>query len=258
MSAKSPQVLRLDPSIQAVIEGYLNLRLAGKQVVAPYFMNTPGRKGRRVSVGKGTAQELERETVRLAKKHGFDLTAASPDQIRDFMIYHKLGIDCSGLVAWASHKLIRQQNQGSLWRRIRYKGHPLRTTIIRYVRPVENISACLLTDGINAHTIQNLSDVRPGDIIRLLNGNHVLLITEVGYKQDTPAHFKYVNSTEYGGVKYGVRYGRIDIVKPSGRILDQMWVDGENDVNWIFNAANNFPDDTRIVRLKALFPRDMP
>jgi len=255
MPAKLTKTLRLHPVAQAVIDSYLNLRLGGKRVVAPYFMNTPGRKGRRVAVGKGTPKELERETARLAKKHKFDLKAASPDEIRDFMIGHKLGIDCSGLVAWLTHELTRQQERGPLWRHIRYQGHPLRVAIIRHIRPVENLSARLLTDTVNAHTIQALSEVRPGDIIRSLNGNHVLLVTEVGYKNGIPAHFKYVNSTEYGGVKYGVRYGRINIVKPDEHILEQTWVDGENGVNWIFNAANNFPNDTRIVRLKALATR---
>lgn len=215
-------------------------------------MNTPGRKGRRVSVGKGTPKELERETIRLAKKYKFNLDAASPDEIRGFMISCKLGIDCSGLVAWLAHELSRQQGQGSLWRHVKYKGHPFRIAIVRRLRPVENLSARLLTDSSNTDTIQSLSDIRPGDIIRSLNGNHVLLITEVVHKQGIPAHFKYVNSTEYGGVKYGVRYGRIDVVEPRGHILEQKWIDGENGINWIFDAANDFPEDTRVVRLKVL------
>jgi hypothetical protein len=252
MSDKLTKVLYLHPAAQGVVKNYINLSLGGKRVVAPYFMNTPGRKGRRVAVGKGTAKELERETVRLAKRYKFDLNAASQDEIRNFMIDHKLGIDCSGLVAWLAHELFSQQAQRPLWQHIQYKGHPLRVAIIRRIRPVENLSARLLTDTDNATTLQNLSEVRPGDIIRSLNGNHVLFITEVGLRRGVPTHFGYVNSTEYGGVKYGVRYGRIKIVRPNGHILDQEWIDGENGVNWIFDAANNYPDDTRVVRLKAL------
>lgn len=236
----------------AVVDHYVHLRLGDKEVVTPYFMNEPGRKGRRVSVGKGTAEELERETVRLAKKHGFNLDTASPDKIREFMIDHKLGVDCSGFVAWVTHALTRQHTGKPLWQHISYKGHPLRVFAIKRLRPVENIAARLLTDEADANTIQHIADVRPGDIIRSLNGNHVLLVTEVGHVRGVPAHLTYVNSTEYGGVKYGVRYGRINITKPDGHILEQVWKDGENGVNWVFNAANNFPDDTRIVRLKAL------
>ena len=245
-------VATLHSAAQQVIEGYLNLNLGGKQVVAPYFMNEPGRKGRRVRVGKGTAQALERETVRLAKKYKFDLEAASPEQIRQFMIRHQLGIDCSGLVAWILHELTRQSTGRLLWNDIKFTGHPVRVSLMRRLRPVENISARLLTGEHNAVTVNDLREVRPGDIIRSLNGNHVLLITEVGYKKDQPAYFKYINSTEYGGVKYGVRYGRINIAYPDKHILEQEWVDGENGVNWVFKAAKDFPEDTRIVRLKIL------
>jgi len=253
MTLKGGAIVRLEPRALAVVERYARLRLGGKFVVAPYFMNNPGRKGRRVSVGKGTAEALERETLRLAKKYRFDINRASAAQIRDFMVKHSLGIDCSGLIAWVSHALVMQRTGRSLWRSISYKGHPLRVLIIRHLRPVENISARLLTDESNAITVHDLSKVRPGDIIRVLNGNHVLLITEVGFdSKNTPLYMQYVNSTEYGGVKYGVRYGRINICKPNSPILDQEWIDGEDGINWIFNAANNFPDDTRIVRLKLL------
>lgn len=253
MASKAATILRLEPSALAIVERYMQLRLGGKLVATPYFMNTPGRKGRRVSVGKGTAEALERETIRLAKKHAFDLHKASAAQIRDFMIGHNLGIDCSGLVAWASHALAMRHTGQSLWHHIEYRGHPLRVLVARHLRPVENISARLLTDESNAHTMHDLSEVRPGDIIRSLNGNHVLLITEVGFdSKNNPLYLRYVNSTEYGGIKYGVRYGKINISKPSAHILDQEWIDGEKDVNWIFKAAKGFPEDTRIVRLRFL------
>ncbi len=177
---------------------------------------------------------------------------ASIEEIRDFMIRNKLGIDCSGLVAWTAHALVRRHTNRSLWRSIKYKGHPLRAAVIRHMRPVENLSARLLTDEINANVVRDLHSVKPGDIIRTLNGGHVLIITEVHHKQGAPSRFRYANSTQYDGTEYGVRYGAIDITKPQGHILDQTWVDGENGVNWIFKAANNFPDDTRIVRLKVL------
>jgi hypothetical protein len=253
MVAKATRVVHLEASALDVVERYRNLHLGGKRVAAPYYMNTPGRKGRRVSVGKGTAEALEAEVTRLAKKHNFNLEKATPAQIRKFMIIHKLGIDCSGLVAWISHALSLQHTGKALWNHIQFKGHPLRVFVVKNLRPVENISARLLTGETNAHTIHELSEVRPGDIIRSLNGNHVLLITEVGFNQDdVPVYLTYVNSTEYAGQKYGVRFGTVDITKPNGHILDQEWIDGENGVNWLFKAANDFPDDTRVVRLKAL------
>jgi hypothetical protein len=246
-------ILRLEPAALTVVERYANLRLGGKRIVAPYFMNTPGRKGRSARVGKGTADALERETVRLAAKYKFDLDRAMADDIRQFMIKHKLGIDCSGLVAWASHALVMKHTSSPLWHHIKYRGSLPRILVARWLRPVENLSARLLTDDLNAIVLHDLNQVKPGDLIRSLNGNHVLLITEAGFdKRGRLRYLRYVNSTEYDGVKYGIRYGRITVKKPQGHILEQDWIDGENGVNWIFNAANNFPDDTRVVRLKAL------
>lgn len=247
------RVEKLHPTALDVVERYTSLNIGGKKVVTPYFMNTRGRKGRRVRVGKGTPSELERETIRQAKKYNFDLAAATSQQIREFMIKHNLGIDCSGLVAWISHELTKLQTGNPVWHAIKFNGHPLRAAIRKRFRPIENLPARLLTDDRNATRIFDLTEVRPGDIIRSLNGNHVLLITEVGYdKQSHPLYFTYVNSTEYDGIKYGVRYGIIKISDHTRHILQQEWIDGENGVNWVFNAANNFPDDTRIVRLKML------
>jgi hypothetical protein len=251
MQQEVARIDKLHPAALAVVEQYTKLAIGGKYVIVPYFMNNPGRKGRRVRVGKGTPQELERETVRLAKRYMFDLAAATPEEIRSFMIAHRLGIDCSGLVAWISHELAIHRTGRPLWRSMQFTGHPLRAGIRKRLRPIENISAKLLTDDRNAITVRDLKEVRPGDIIRSLNGNHVLLITEICYdKRDNPLSLRYVNSTEYDGVKYGLRYGVIAIIDPTTHILEQEWIDGENGINWIFEAANNFPDDTRIVRLK--------
>jgi hypothetical protein len=248
------KIYKLPAAGAAVIESYVMLKLANRHVVAPYFMNEPGRKGRRVSVGKGTARALERETIRLAKRHRLELQSATSDQIRQFMIDHKLGIDCSGLVAWILYEILREKNGQSLWRTIKFSGSLPRRKLARHLRPVENISARLLTGPRNAVVIRDLRDVRPGDLIRSLNGNHVILITEVGFDDhNVPVYLRYVNSTEWSGVKYGVRFGLIDIIAPHKNILAQTWIDGEDGVNWLFDAASNFPDDTKIVRLKSLF-----
>lgn len=253
MRLKASRVETLHPAALDIVTHYSKLTIGGKQVTAPYFMNTPGRKGRRVRVGKGTPHELERETTRLARKYNFDLATATPEQIREFMITHRLGIDCSGLVAWVSHELVKLHTGRPLWQHMQFTGHPLRAGIRKRLRPIENLSARLLTDSRNAITISDLTGVRPGDIIRTLNGNHVLLVTEVGYDaQSRPVYLAYVNSTEYDGTEYGVRFGIIHIVDHTGHILQQEWIDSENGINWIFENAKKFPDDTRIVRLKVL------
>lgn len=253
MAQPPARVTTLPVKVKQMLEHYANLGIGGKRVTTPYFMNPKNRKGRRVSVGKGTPKALEKETIRLAKKYNFDYQKATAEEIRAFMIEHRLGIDCSGLVAWTLHTLLQDKLNKPLWPALQLSGHPLRIFIAKRLRPVENISARVLTDKVNAQTIHDLRQVKPGDIVRSLNGNHVLLITEIGYDVDgTPLYFTYINSTEHSGIKYGVREGLIQITQPAGHILQQEWIDGENGVNWISAAAHDYPEDTRIVRLKAL------
>lgn len=53
---------------------------------------------------------------------------------------------------------------------------------------------------------------------------------------------------EYSMKSHRVIYSRLLVTQQ----LDQEWIDSEDGINWIFNAANKFPEDTRIVRLRAL------
>lgn len=253
MRTTSTQTAKLDPEAEMLVRHYGELVIGNKRVIAPYFMNKKGRKGRRVAVGKGTPEALERETTRLARKYDFDLNKASPEEIRAFMVDHCLGIDCSGLVSWVMHILVKNKTGASLWRNIWLPGPVIRSFVIRRLRPVENISARVLTHENNALTIHDLREVRPGDIIRSLNGNHVLLITEVvSAGRHRPQYLKYVNSTEYGDTQYGVREGTIVVKNPKGHILRQEWIDPEDEINLTYKAANDYPNDTRVVRLKLL------
>jgi hypothetical protein len=245
------RIAALSPAAQKTVDHYAGLRLGAKKVVTPYFMNPKGRKGRRVSVGKGSPEDLERETRRLAKRYRFDLNSASVSAIRQFMIKQRLGIDCSGFVAWSLYADAMENHGLKLWSRLHLPGHPLRTKLVKLLRPVENISVKVLTSAANADTISDLRQVLPGDVIRSLNGNHILLISEVGYnKSNEPLYVKYMHSTEHGGKPYGILKGKIIVTKPTGNILQQRWLDAESGRSWIFNAANNFPDDTHIARLK--------
>ncbi|HJQ09050.1 MAG TPA: hypothetical protein VJ836_06230 [Candidatus Saccharimonadales bacterium] len=253
MTKTAARIITLDPDVEALVSHYKKLVIGGKEVITPYYMNEKGRRGRRVSVGKGMPQALERETVRLAKKHNFDLDAATSEEIREFMVKHRLGVDCSALVTWAMRTMVRKRTGRSLWKYIWLPGSRARSFAVRHLRPVENISARVLTHEKNARKINDLREVAPGDVVRSLNGKHVLLVSEVGFDEaGNPLYLKYVNSTEYGGIKYGIREGVIFIKDPASHILQQEWLDSENGVNWIYKAANDYPEDTCIVRLKFL------
>ena len=247
------EIKTLPASAQRIVARYTNLPIGNKTIVTPYFMNEKGKKGNRVFIGKGTSQEIKQTTEKLASQNKFDVYAASEEQIRSFMINQELGIDCSGFIAWTLNELTKEKFNKPIWKVLEFSMLPLAGQLKRYLRPVENISVKVLTHASNSDTIKDLRQIRVGDMLRALNGHHILLISEIEYdKQHTPIRFKYVNSTEYKNKKYGIREGLVEIKDINKYLVEQKWIDEEQGVNWIYNAVKNFENDSRIVRLKAL------
>jgi hypothetical protein len=240
-------------STQKIIDHYANLSLGGKKVITPYFMNEKSKKGRRVSVGKGTPEEIEKETTRFAKKYGFNLQEATAESIRTFMIQHELGIDCSGFVTWVVNELVKEKVHQPIWKTLSYRMLSPLAQIKRLLRPVENTSVRVLTHQANSISIPQMIDIHIGDMIRIFNGHHILLITEITYdKKNNPIVLKYVNSTMTGQKLYGILTGTIQITKPEGSIIEQKWMRHAYGSDWNYKAAKDYCNDTRIVRLKVL------
>ena len=107
------------------IDDYINLRVHGKSVRCPYYINDVGAmvdelmekadiphklakkahevyKNREVPYGwyrgKGTPEELAGAVVSISEERGPSLENASSEGIRDFMQLYGLGVDCSGFV----------------------------------------------------------------------------------------------------------------------------------------------------------------
>lgn len=247
------EIKKLPASAQKIVIQYTNLRIGNKTLVTPYFMNENGKKDRRVFIGKGTSQEIKQATEKLALQNKFDVYQASEEQIKNFMIAYELGIDCSGFIAWTLNEITKERLHKPIWEVLQFSMLPLTGQFKRYLRPVENISVKVLTHPLNSHTIKDLRQIQAGDMIRVLNGHHILLISEIEYdKEHTPIRFKYINSTEYKNKKYGIREGIVEIKDINKYLIEQKWIDEEQGVNWIYNAVKNFKNDSRIVRLKAL------
>jgi hypothetical protein len=107
------------------VEKYLNLDIFGKKIVCPYFTNHIGltfmeamRDGgldldtaRKVIKnfnernynlgwwrGKGSPEQIADATIKIAEREKLDLSKGSVEIIREFMLEHGLGVDCSGFV----------------------------------------------------------------------------------------------------------------------------------------------------------------
>lgn len=108
---------------------------------------------------KGTWQQIQTETQKIANKKNINLKNLTSTQLYNFQKKHHLGIDCSGLVS----------NLSLFYGKIINKNINLN---------VRKTSAALLTSNKLSIKINNINDIQTGDLVRQKNGHHVLFIIE--------------------------------------------------------------------------------
>lgn len=138
------------------------LPLGNKKIPCPYRRNEVGsfqELGPEFQ-GKSSPETLTKTTKKLAKKQNFDLEKATAEEIRNFMVKNKLGIDCSGYIYRMLNYLIQEVRGKNL------EGfglpHVGRTNIAK-----------LTSDEFGA-PVYDLTDSKPGDIIRLNSKGDIL------------------------------------------------------------------------------------
>lgn len=243
--------------MQKQIDRYFNLDIGGKKIAAPYFRNSKMQTASlKVMAGKGDPDEIELETTIWAKVKGFDLFAATPDEIRKFMLKMHIGIECSGFVSNVLDKYLFSTRKKHLINYLQFTDQSFRARLRRFLRPIENINANTLTSELNCKKITNLNDIRPGDLIRSKgkqsNSHHVGLITDVDKEDGVIIRFGYVNSNENYEDENGVRYGEVVITNPNGELKDQQWNDIMNGRNYFLEGLMVDYEDNGIRRLLAL------
>ncbi|MFQ5492654.1 MAG: hypothetical protein ACE5DX_00645 [Candidatus Dojkabacteria bacterium] len=244
------QILKLPKAAYDVIENYKCLNIGGKKIRSPYFMNVKKQRGGlRVMVGKGSPGEIEREVQVMAQLKGFDLAGADEQQIRKFMQDRDIGVDCSAFTVHVISKILEEQEHHNPAAYLKFRNNSLISRIRRYFRPVENISADLLTNEDNTEKVIDLNDIKPGDFIRLKgkqrNSDHILIISKVVLTDDVIQQFEYVHSTREYGDENGIVTGRVEVSHPDGELKDQKW-DEERQYN---NLLKDY-DDNGVRRLR--------
>lgn len=204
--------------VMNLINQYTSIELGGKKVCTPYFINIKhARAELRSLIGKGLPEEIKEETMIYAKLKGFNLENSSEKDIRSFMMKQGIGVDCSGFV---SH-VLDVWTKGKFKSQIKYPKESIYRRFVRFLRPIENLGADLLTNKENCQII-DFKDSKPGDLIRLKGleqGDHIAIIIERNEN-----HIFYAHSTQYYGEDNGVRTGEIEII---GDKLNWKEVDNE-------------------------------
>ncbi len=223
----------LSPQALAVINGYQALAIAGKSVTCPYYNNKKGnaRAALRVQVGKGDPDEIVAQAREVALRQGVDLSNLSAEGIRDFLMQHNLGIDCSGFIVHVLDAELAAQDV-RLAAQLSFPEASFVRKLLAKMRFVENVSAAVLAHDANSVVVP-LSSIQPGDMI-MLQGfdaankhDHILLISEVAYAADgMPVQCTYIHSTEpttNDAYASGIAEGMIKIVDPNQPLNKQDW-----------------------------------
>ncbi len=248
---------KLPDTTQNFINEYLNLPLGGKKVRCPYYINTKKfrqRMGLRVLIGKGTPEEIKTESLIYEKLRKVNFNEMSSKEIRDFLIKCRIGIDCSGFVSHILDNLLTSQTKKHIWKYLKWPKMNLYKTIARILRPIENISAWMLTNDENSYKIKDLNNIHPGDLIRSVGledqSYHVMIIIEVLRENGKIKSFKYANSTRWYKDQNGVRIGEVIITNPSDYLVDQNWTDEYKGCNWTYEEIQKNIQYAQVRRLK--------
>ncbi len=219
-----------------VIEGYSSLDFRDRKVACPYFNNRRAkvRGALGVVVGKGRAEEIIEEAKLMAMRERVELDKLSSEEIREFLVDHNLGIDCSGFVYYILDAEVKAKTDKSLKNFLKpVKGGFLSRIIFKF-RVVRNTNVLLLADDKNSKKV-DLKNVEPGDFVVMMrygkekNKYHILIIESVEYENEVPKVLYYVHSMCWrvdGKYNHGIKKGKIEIIDLNKNLLEQNWIEG--------------------------------
>ena len=212
-----------------IIKSYLTLPFPGHHVQCPYFNNRRVRLrgGLRALIGKGSPEDIVEEAMIISLREKIDLKNLSDVDLKKFLVDHKLGIDCSGLIYHildAEMEATQDKSLHQVLRRPWFK-NPLRKLLVK-LRPIENTGVGTFHHEVNSFEIP-LKDIQPGDLIIMMGAgpkqdyNHILLINQIAN-----SIIQYTHSFQYpsGGLyNHGVRQEKIEITDLNKNLLEQNW-----------------------------------
>ncbi len=181
--------------------------------------------------GKGSWSEIKKATQKLLPSN--QITA---HQIYKLQKKNRIGIDCSGLAYNLLDFISLQTNKISIDKKVLGSagGHGIR-----------RVSSSMLTSPINSIEIKQYENIKSGDMIRMDNGRHVMIIIDA-----TNELISYVHSSNKTKTR-GVHLGNIKIADPSKTLEFQKWSETTKN-NQPYSTLFNSKKGDGVFRLKCL------
>jgi len=227
----------LSQSALDVVKNYAQMSFGDRKINCPYFNNRRSkvRAGLRVVIGKGSPEEIVDEANLFALREKIDLKNLQNEAIKQFLVDHNLGLDCSAFAYYILAAEYASKTKTKLSSKIFYPNIGFLRRLLTKLRPVENIGVKTLAHEKNSRLV-SLSDIAPGDFVSILNSgkehnlNHILVIYKVEYEENTPKTLYYTHSFQWstdGKYNHGIKTGRIEITNIQKTLLDQKWIESE-------------------------------
>lgn len=231
-------------SLQEMYYKYTHLKIGGKEVVCPYWMNNLEKGIYGPLGGKGTPGQIEEITRIEAEKEGIDLNKMTNEEIIIFMNLKKIGIDCSGFVFWMLNALDLEKGGNGIGDDIPgSKGK-----VVEY-----RASVSMLTSENSIFSIEEINKIKCGDMIRLRRGKHIMIITSIYKDGENIKKIEYAHSSSDKYTKIsGVHKNNIEIIDINKNLKDQNWLEETNNENR-YGQYMSIENSDGVKRLKIWF-----
>lgn len=207
-------------ALQDLFYSYTHLLIGGKEVVCPYWMNNLEKGIYGPIGGKGTPKQIEEITASEAEKEKVDLFKMNAEEVVLFMRMKKIGVDCSGFVFWMLDALDREKGGNGIGDDI----PDSRGKVVEY-----RANTMMLTESKVSFPVATVSEVKPGDIIRMRRGKHIAIILSIFYEKDKMIKLEYAHSSGNIHTKVsGVHKAEIFVINQDLKLEQQEWSEDDN------------------------------
>lgn len=234
--------IKTTKSLEDIFYQYTHLLFGKKEIACPYWIDNLKKLKHGPGGGKATPSEIINLTKKKALENNINLEQLSEKEIVSFMKKNRIGIDCSGFAFWLLNELDLEKGGNGIADDIpESKG--------RFIK--FRASTTMLTDPLVSNPVEKVSDIMPGDMIRMRKGHHLLVVFQVEKNsQNNPEKIVYVHSSSplFTSIS-GVHQQSILITDPKKSLKDQNWLETTPDNS---NYANQlFPQEKDgVCRLK--------
>lgn len=209
-------IVETTKSLQDLFFSYTHLLIGGKEVVCPYWIDSLKKLKLGPGGGKASPQEIIMHTNSKAKENNIDLNKQSEHEIVLFMKKNRIGVDCSGFAFWMLNVLDLEKGGNGIADDIpNSKGKVIK---------IRASTKMLTDDGVSVF-VKEINKIKPGDMIRLKSGHHLVIILETEKNENKNLKkivYAHSSSSIYTTVS-GVHKESIIIKDSEKSIQEQDW-----------------------------------